>query len=51
MLVEESACWKQTKVIWKEAKHQINTGCGMCPDIEIEGWEAEVPNYHNKVAL
>ena len=26
-------------VVWKEVKHQANTGCGMCPDIEIEGWE------------
>ena len=53
LFIEGSACWAGTKVLWKGAKHQINTGCGMCPDLEIEGWEnAEVPNRQtSKVTL
>ena len=39
MAVEGSESWKQFLVYWKKFKRKLDTGCGLCPDLEIEGWE------------
>ena len=39
MAVEGSETWKQCLIYWKKFKRKLDTGCGLCPDLEIEGWE------------
>ena len=39
MAVEGSEWWKQFLIYWKKFKRKCDTGCGLCPDLEIEGWE------------
>ena len=39
MAVEGSESWKQFLIYWKKFKRKLDTGCGLCPDLEIEGWE------------
>ena len=39
--IQSSEWWAKFLILWKDFRKQWDTGFGLCPEIEIEGWETQ----------